>query len=72
MLIPEKMLIPERRDQRAHRQGKGRAGRRPYKFDAESYKERDVIERTFLRLKQSRRVAIRYDKTKVSYQAFMT
>ena len=67
-----KMLIPERRDQRKHRQGKGRAGGRPCKFDAELYKERNVIERTFLRLKQSRRVATRYDKTKASYQAFVT
>jgi len=66
-----KMLIPERRDQRKHRQGKGRAGGRPCKFDAELYKERNVIERTFLRLKQSRRVATRYDKAGASYQAFV-
>jgi len=31
-----------------------------------------VIERTFLRLKQSRRVATRYDKAKASDQAFVT
>ena len=67
-----KVLIPERRDQRRHRRGKGRSGGRPCKFDAELYKERNVIERTFLRLKQSRRVATRYDKTKASYQAFVT
>lgn len=66
------MLIPERRDQRKHRQSKGRAGGRPCKYDGELYKERNVIERTFLRLKQSRRVATRYDKTKASYQAFVT
>ncbi len=66
------VLIPERRDQRAQRLKKGRNGGRPRRFDRALYKERNVIERTFLRLKQSRRVATRYDKTKASYQAFVT
>ena len=67
-----KMMIPERRDQREQRVKKGHKGGRPCHFDRDLYKERNVIERTFLRLKQSRRVATRYDKTKASYQAFVT
>jgi len=67
-----KVMIPERRDQREQRVKKGQKGGRPCRFDRDLYKERNIIERTFLRLKQSRRVATRYDKTKASYQAFVT
>lgn len=67
-----KILIPERRDQREQRVKKRQKGGRPCRFDRDLYKERNIIERTFLRLKQSRRVATRYDKTKASYQAFVT
>lgn len=67
-----KRVIPERRDQREQRAAKGQKGGRPCGFDRELYKERNVVERTFLRLKQSRRVATRYDKTKASYEAFVT
>jgi len=67
-----KMMIPERVDQRAQRVKKGQRGGRPCRFDRDLYRDRNVVERTFLRLKQSRRVATRYDKTKASYQAFVT
>jgi len=60
-------MIPESRDQRVE---EGQKGGRPCYFDRDLYKERNIIERTFLRLKQSRRVRTRYDKTKTSYQAF--
>ncbi|GAC1340136.1 MAG: transposase [Beijerinckiaceae bacterium] len=35
----------------------------PFVFDAELYKLRNVIERTFCRLKDFRGIATRYDKT---------
>ena len=44
---------------------KNRVEDRPY--DEEVYKRRNVIERFFHRLKQSRRVATRYDKYAVRY-----
>lgn len=65
-------LIPERRDQRAQRKKKGRSGGRPCHFTKEQYKHRNSVERTFLRLKQQRRVATRYDKLGENYQAWAT
>jgi transposase len=65
-------LIPERKDQREQRAKKGKAGGRPCYFDKQQYKRRNVVERTFLRLKQQRRVATRYDKLGESYQAWAT
>ena len=65
-------MIPERRDQRERRKRKGRAGGRPCRFDKEQYTRRSVVERTFLRLKQQRRVATRYDKLGESYEECAT
>jgi transposase len=65
-------LIPERKNQREQRTKKGKAGGRPCYFDKQQYKRRNVVERTFLRLKQQRRVATRYDKLGESYQAWAT
>lgn len=65
-------MIPERRDQREHRKKLGRRGGRPARFDKERYKGRNVVERCFLRLKQWRRIATRYDKQAESYLAFLT
>ena len=53
---------PERSDQIARRQAKGTAGGRPPDFDAEVYRDRNVIERCFARLKQFRDLATRYAK----------
>jgi transposase len=64
--------VPERRDQRERRSGKGRAGGRPCRFDRELYRRRNAVERAFLRLKQSRRVATRYDKLGQSYLTWAT
>jgi len=36
--------------------------KRFHSFDAEAYKQRNLIERTFCRLKDWRRIATRYDK----------
>jgi len=41
-------------------------------FDRESYRERNVVERTFNRLKQHRRIATRYEKRAVNYLAMAT
>lgn len=38
-------------------------------FDRESYKRRNIIERTFCRLKDWRRVATRYDKLAINFMA---
>lgn len=65
-------LIPERQDQRAARQRKGRAGGRPVDFDKSGYAQRNVVERSFARFKQWRRIATRYDKLACSYLAFVT
>jgi putative transposase len=43
--------------------------KRPY--DAELYKERNLIERFFNKLKQFRRVATRYDKRLANFMGFV-
>jgi putative transposase len=53
-------VIPPKRNRRF---------KRPY--DAELYKERDVIERFFNKLKQFRRVAPRYDKLLANFMGFV-
>ena len=63
--------IPEKRDQKARRRGLGSAGGRPPNFDRDRYKQRNVVERCFNRLKQFRAIATRYDKTALSYQAMI-
>lgn len=40
--------------------------------DFKAYKDRNQVERLFNRLKQNRRIATRYDKTKLSFEAFLT
>ncbi|MFJ2864128.1 IS5 family transposase [Kitasatospora sp. NPDC087314] len=64
--------IPERADQVANRQRGGRKGGRPPVFDKQLYKQRNVVERCFNRLKQWRGLATRYDKTAMSYRAAVT
>ena len=41
------------------------------KLDAERYRDRNVIERCFNRLKQWRRLATRYEKLAVNYVAVL-
>ena len=43
----------------------------PWKYDRQTYKRRNVIERCFCRLKDFRRIATRYDKRADSFQAFL-
>ena len=40
-------------------------------YDAELYKERNIIERFFNKLKQFRRVATRYDKLLANFMGFV-
>ncbi len=63
------VTIPERADQLANRTRRGRAGGRPYAFDEDAYKGRNIVERAFNRLKQWRGIATRYDKKAVNYRA---
>jgi len=65
-------VSPERDDQIAHRAAKGSRGGRPPVFDAEVYKQRNVVERCFNRLKQFRDLATRYAKRAAYYQAELT
>jgi transposase len=60
---------PERSDQIARRKVKGSAGGRPPAFDKTTYKQRNVVERCFGRLKQFRGLATRYAKRAAYYRA---
>ena len=46
--------------------------KRTHPFNPAAYRQRNAIERMFGRLKDWRRVATRYDKTKESYLGFVT
>ena len=61
-------VIPEPADQSAHRHRRGRNGGRPPAFDAETYKQRNVVERSFCDDKQWRGLATRYDKLAITYR----
>ena len=55
-------VIPERADQIGHRKNRGSRGGRPIIYDVEDYKNRNVIERFFNRMKNWRGLATGYDK----------
>jgi putative transposase len=61
-------VIAEPSDQVGHRKRKGSRGGRPPKFDAQAYKGRNVVERSFNVLKQWRGLATRYDKLAITYR----
>lgn len=64
-----KAVIPEPNDQKGHRKRRGSRGGRPVGLDAADYRNRNVIERNYCRLKQWRGLATRYDKHAVIYRA---
>lgn len=64
-----RVVIPQKSDQIAHRRAKGSSGGRPPDFDAVTYRERNLVERSINRLKGWRGVATRYDKTATNYRA---
>ena len=63
-----KAVIAEPSDQVGHRKRKGSKGGRPPAFDADVYKGRNVIERSFNVLKQWRGLATPYDKLALTYR----
>jgi transposase len=64
-------VIPEREDQKKNRRKKGSAGGRPPKFDRESYRKRNIVERVVGWLKECRRIAMRFEKLAVNYAAMI-
>ena len=65
-------VIPAKSDQIAARKRRGSKGGRPHGFDAEAYKGRNVVERSFNKAKQWRGLATRYDKLAITYRAGLT
>ncbi|MBT2385011.1 IS5 family transposase [Streptomyces sp. ISL-11] len=65
-------VIPERRDQRAHRRRRGSAGGRPTGFNRDQYARRNEVERTMNALKGFRAVATRFDKRAYVFQGTVT
>ncbi|WP_437097603.1 IS5 family transposase [Streptomyces longwoodensis] len=61
-------VIPQPADQVGHRLRRGRAGGRPPAFDAETYKQRNAVERCINRPKQWRGLAMRTDKLAIAYE----
>jgi len=61
-------VIPEPDDQLGHRRRRGSRGGRPVDFDPDSYKDRNVVERSFNMFKQWRGLATRYDKLALTYR----
>ncbi|GGT05546.1 hypothetical protein GCM10010156_74080 [Planobispora rosea] len=61
--------IPEKKDQLAQRRKRGARGGRPYTFDPEIYKRRNVVERAIARLKRYRALASRYAKRAVIHRS---
>lgn len=64
-----RVVIPEPSDQKANRKRRGAKGGRPPTLDRETYKRRNVVERSFNLLKQWRGLATRYDKHAIVYRA---
>jgi transposase len=63
-----KAVVPERSDQIHNRKRLGSGGGRPPAFDAEAYRGRNVVERSFNTVKQWRGLATRYDKLAIVYR----
>ena len=61
-------VIPEPADQAGHRKNRGSRGGRPVSYDVQDYKQRNVVERFFNRMKQWRGLASRYDKHALCYR----
>ncbi len=54
--------------EQAHRRRRGSRGGRPVSYDAADYKNRNVVERCFNRLKGWRGLATRYNKHALIYR----
>lgn len=64
-----KAIIPQKSNEITARKRRGSAGGRPPAFDAQIYKGRNVVERSFNQAKQWRGLATRYDKLAITYRA---
>jgi len=62
-------VIPEQSTHADSRRRRGSRGGRPPGFDAQKYKGRNVIERSFNIVKNWRGLATRYDKLALTYRA---
>lgn len=62
-------VIPDKKDQQANRKSRGSKGGRPISYDTGRYKQRNVVERCFQKIKTWRGLATRYDKSPESYEA---
>lgn len=62
-------VIPDKKDQQANRKKKGSKGGRPITYDKQRYKQRNVVERCFQKIKTWQGLATRYDKSPESYEA---
>ena len=62
------VVIPGKADQQANRKNRGSGGGRPVGLGAEDYKNRNVVERAFNKLKNWRGLATRYDKHALIYR----
>jgi transposase len=61
-------VIPEPADQAGHRRRRGPRGGRPVSYDVSDYRNRNVVERFFNRIKNWRALATRYDKHALTYR----
>ena len=65
-------MVKAAKDAKAEAVIPSRARRKvPREYDEELYKERNLIERMFNKLKDFRRVATRYDKLDIAYLGFV-
>ncbi len=64
-----KAVIPEKKDQAAHRKNRGSHGGRPVSHDPDLYEQRNTAERCINQIKHWRGLAFRFDKTPASYLA---
>ena len=62
-------VIPQKKDEIAARTRRGRLGGRPPALDRATYRNRNVVERSFALAKQWRGLATRYDKLAITYRA---
>lgn len=62
-----KTVIPERSNRRKGRRRRGRAGGRPPRLEHDAYRDRNIVERCFNKLKQFRADATRHDKRAFTY-----
>lgn len=61
-------MIPELADQAGRRKRRGSKGGRPPSFDADEYKGRNVVERSFKVFQQWRGLDTRYNELAMAYR----